>query len=76
MYMLGAKYGLRCANHGSVLCHGLRAQSMHRAYLRAQKYKFADNPQIALRAQIIDRLVCSQVQFKDKMQVSGIGLPS
>ena len=45
IYVVGRKvwisaiHGLRCANHGSVLCatiRGLRAQSMNRAYLRVQ----------------------------------------
>ena len=33
-------------------------------------------PRIALRAQTTDRLVYSQVQSKDKLQVSGIALAS
>ena len=41
---------------------------------KGAKYKLSDNPCIALRAQTIDRLVCSQVQSKDKLQVSGIAL--
>ena len=40
------------------------------------KYKFANNLWIALRAQTTDRLVCSQVQSNDKLQVSGIALAS
>ena len=65
-------HGLRCANHGSILCatiHGSRVS-------KGAKYKFADNPWIALRAQTTDSLVCSQVQSKDKLQVSGIALAS
>ena len=43
---------------------------------KGAKYKFADNPWIALCAQTTDRLICSQVQSKDKLQVSGIALAS
>ena len=43
---------------------------------KGAKYKFANNLWIALRAQTTDRLVCSQVQFNDKLQVSGIALAS
>ena len=43
---------------------------------KGTKYKFVDNPWIELRAQTTDRLVCSQVQSKGKLQVSGIALPS
>ena len=40
------------------------------------KYKFAENPWIALRVQTTDRLACSQVPSKDKLLVSGIALAS
>ena len=43
---------------------------------KGAKYKFADNLWIALLAQTTDRLVCSQVQSNDKLQVSGIALAS
>ena len=43
---------------------------------KGAKYKFADNPWIALRAQTTDHLVCLQVQSNDKLQVSGIALAS
>ena len=45
-------------------------------WIACAKYKFADNPWIALRAQTTDCLVCSQVQSKDKLQVSGVVLAS
>ena len=47
-----AIHGLRCTNHGSVLratIHGFRAQSMDRIF-KSAKYKFTDNPWIALIA--------------------------
>ena len=43
---------------------------------KGAKYKFADDLWIALRTQTTDRLVCSQVQSNDKLQVSGIALAS
>ena len=49
--------------------HGLRVS-------KGAKYKFANNPCIALRVQITDHLVCLQVQSKDKLQVSGVALIS
>ena len=39
---------------------------------KGAKDKLADNPWIALCALTTDHLVCSQVQSKDKLQVSGI----
>ena len=67
---ISAIYVLHCANHGSVLCvtiHGSRVS-------KGAKYKFVDNPWIALRAQTTDCLVCLHVQSKDKQQVSGVAL--
>ena len=53
------------------------AQSMHGSRVsKGVKYKFVENPWIALRAQTTDRLVCLQVQSNDKLQVSGIALAS
>ena len=65
-------HGLRCANHGSVLSATIHGSCIS----KGAKYKFADNPWIVLRAQTTNRLVCSQVQSKDKLQVSGIALAS
>ena len=69
--------GLRCANHGSVLratIQGFCAQSMDRAYLRAQSTNLRTIH--GLPAQTTDCLAHSQVQSKDKLQVSGVALAS
>ena len=76
--MLGVKHGfaqsMDCAMqtmdpYFARAIHGSRVS-------KGAKYKFADNPWNALRAQTTDRLVCSQVQSKDKLQVSGVVLAS
>ena len=76
--MLGAKYefaqSMDCATQTMdpvlyATIHGSRVS-------KGAKYKFADNPWIALRAQTTDCLVCSQIQSKDKLHVSGIALAS
>ena len=82
--MLGAKHGFAqsvdCATQ--TMDPYFERQSMDCvrnpwiAVSKGAKYKFADNPWIALREQTTDRLVCSQVQSKDKLQVSGIVLAS
>ena len=80
--MLGAKYGLAqsmdCAAQTMDPYFALQswiARAIHGSRVSTgAKYKFVDNPWIALHAQTTDRLVCSQVQSKDKLQVSGTAL--
>ena len=70
-----AIHGLRCA--GSVLratIHGFRVQSMDRVYL-GRKVQIRGQS-LYCAAQTTDCLVRSQVQFKDKLQVSGVALAS
>ena len=85
--MLGAKYkfaqSMDCAtqNMDPVLYATIHDPWIARAIngsrvSKGAKYKFADNPWIALRAQTTDCLVCSQIQSKDKLHVSGIALAS
>ena len=74
MYMLGAKHGFA---QRKPWIHSLRDNPIHGSLVsKGAKYKFAENPWIALRAQTTDCLVCSQVQSNDKLQVSGIALAS
>ena len=83
--MLGAKHGfaqsMDCATQTMASYFARQSMDCTRnpwiaCISKGAKYKFADNLWIALRAQTTDRLVCSQVQSNDKLQVSGIALAS
>ena len=54
--------------------HGFRAQSMDHVYLKGAKYIQIRGLSMNCAAQTTDRLVRSQVQSKDKVQVSGVAL--
>ena len=78
MYMLDAKYGLvQSMDCAAQTMDPYFAHAIHGSRVsKGAKYTFADNPWIALRVQTTDCLVCSHVQSKDKLQVSGIALAS
>ena len=70
IYMLGAKYGF--AFHGSVLratIHGSRVS-------KGAKYKFADNPWIALHKQLIAQFARRSSPRINYRSVSGVALAS
>ena len=73
VYMLGAKYGLAqsmyCA--AQTMDPYFARQSMDRTYLRAQG---TNSWTIHGLRCVRKQLICSQVQSKDKLQVSGIVL--
>ena len=65
-------HGLRCANHGFVLCttiHGFRAQSMDRTYLRAQSTNLRTIH--GFRAQSMDR-TSIRAQSKNVQIIHGL----
>ena len=73
-----AIHRLRCANHGSILrvtIHGFRAQSTDRAYIYGHKVQICGQS-MDCAVQTTDCLIRSQVQYKDKLQVSGVPLAS